>query len=877
MHFISIPLPPFPLENWNELSIQLRPEAISNPSTPINTQDDNIISTTLPSNSIHSDTDSDDSHNHNNEKDKDNDSCKNEEEEDDFSHPPEPIQSSLIQTKNTFSSFCSVSTISSSHSRSGNTLTQKFKPKRKYMRKTSVHPLLPSQQDALLRLCSSQDHNNSLFSTCYSSDFSSVSSTPSPLSDYSANFSPLSDYHRFSRSPTVNHDLTSSNSSHSPISLLDSSGKRPFKVITWNLQNLDLTVLAKCESCKCTQWLRSFEIAPKKSYSVETKRSFRAMNEGDSSSSSSSNQKDNSHFFVRYDSSLMNDLAALQSQAREKLLQIVDHLLTQDADVIFLQEIRNSCSLRMLTAYLNFSLSSRSQVFSSPLSSFFSSDIPYLSMIEKDLCSPPSDLSQAFFSKSSSFSPNGNNHSFQLKGIIYRSRALMTHPLMIVPSTVHNNISLFHLASGISSTTRGDQFPLGECGFSALLFPTPKQLSDQDKIWIEEHRKEQKKTEGSTMESLLNDTLLGNGVEEDSHPLPPSFFLSSSFTDLLQSISLPLSPFSSAFSLYLSSQSSFSSFKSIFCSSLHLRSQLDPTNAYVRDAQVKQLSSWLNSVVLPHLYYNGVLVSHWMTLGDFNDYDNDCPDWIGNTSNLLGMGMDDSKPVLCRLKTMYQEAAVRYPMTFSSASKALINTACLRDRSTRFTNSSIADYRNLSRGCGAICHILVSPDLEFEQYSIFGCKTVGLSSFSLFPLLKFSIFTLCIESYLSGFYCSKLLGADLSSLSPLDYDLFLQRKRSLFSYSSHSKGTCYSSPQFKRYRSFAPQLNALGSIVEERNLFLKDRRPFYILLAKLSEDYQRHIAEFIYSFPNKDGRIDLYGSRKQYPSDHVSVHYSFLV
>ena len=157
-------------------------------------------------------------------------------------------------------------------------------------------------------------------------------------------------------------------------------------------------------------------------------------------------------------------------------------------------------------------------------------------------------------------------------------------------------------------------------------------------------------------------------------------------------------------SLLLSS-SSASSFSSFFVSCFHLRSLRDPANVFVRQSQVLQFKSWLNSLVFPFLISRSIWVTHWMVVGDFNDYDNEVLDRFNNRNYFLvksengSSSFDESRradevaeanSAVGILKRLYSDT--RYDERFRRMGvNKLVNSGAYRESYTRFTNSYISN------------------------------------------------------------------------------------------------------------------------------------------------------------------------------------------
>lgn len=530
------------------------------------------------------------------------------------------------------------------------------------------------------------------------------------------------------------------------------SSDRSFKVVSWNVNNLDLTVLSQESVCQCSSASYQAALAVSESLpSVQATGSF-------------SSRKKRTPY--------QGTLSQQQDCCRKRLELLAEQLFALDADVIFLQELSNSCSLKMLVCFLNFL--SHSRCFY-PLDDTSSHPF-YLCMSEYDTCEDPHSV----FSPSGLLKTSVNSGFAQFKAVIYRPHSLLYHPLLIVPHSIRQS-SLFSLASNKSAIAR-NFFPLGTCACSALLYPKP--LGTPAKL---------------SFESQL-----------DSHFLAlfrASFLPSASFPSFLDPLSL----------------------SSLFVTNLHLRSMRDPTNVYVRKAQVDQLKEWIQGCVFPTLSRRGFQFSYFMTLGDMNDYDNVVPDLVGNSNHILGYGKDEFLTVMTALKHLY----VGSDLASDTVHSPLLNTAALRPALTRFSNSFVFNLRDFDMQTGAVCHILASSDLE--SFQTFGSLT---SDF---------VHSLSSSSYLEGFYCSKLLGADLKMVRGLlSFDTFVERRG---------------------YSHLFSLRRASSSVEEQTNTAA--------LIRKLSFLYYEHVSRSINNLPNPHGVHDLSHTDTVYPSDHVPVWYCF--
>lgn len=836
---------------------------------------------------------------------------------------------------------------------------------------------------------------------------------------------PASSFTRFS-SLIVDDPLPSSLSTFS-------SSSSSFKILTWNLNDFDVSFLSTLSSCFCHSKLSSYHSEIQSLISLKT---------NEPSFSGYTTSKTNTATARKLNLSTMSEqsynikVKEYENKTMAKLFDAGRQLHNLNADVIFIQEMKNSCSMKMLVYYMNFlahqerlptaTKGASHPVPPFPLDSnkgvFVGDESLYEYACVMDVHSCLLDLSL------------DSLDTFFLKGIIYRPSRLLFHPLLFVPD-VDRSCSLARLSSDrfrLSHTL----FPLGSCAFSALIYPRPllktnaSPTSPTTRTYsiLNSEAFKRKVIEQCSSEELVAaqeaDTLLyeslnkfawfptmihcppPNSMHEDGstdcNVMSPSFLLSlqqlstehpqdrfltrstttlfdgdvhpqsllaqicwellaatpstlsprassslhsplSSFVDSLLNTpssfspqyldhsSDPLSCFIlkkfSSFSPLLKTRIVYSSLANIFATCVHLRSMKDPTNVYVRENQVIQLKRWLRQSVFANLFLHRVRVSHWMVLGDMNDYDNVVRDKFNNSNEILGRGISEHRNILTLLKSLYlfsclcvhsgscehcedalRASLVNHPqeqqqqqLSFFCPPRSLINTASLRPLYTRFTNSFFFDLKNPRRFSGSLCHILISENFEqgsgftgsaepletARQSTVAARRTTSSYSSKETPTSVFV--TEASKDYLRHFYCSKLLPMDVNYiLKLLNFDSFshshlksISPQRLINNYNNNNANPL----------SNANSMNSQGALHHpmEENLFLKQSAVLAaaslyhqsLSSAKIHSLYFNRVRNTISYLENRYGVYDVnynqncQNTTERYPSDHVPVQYWF--
>lgn len=444
-------------------------------------------------------------------------------------------------------------------------------------------------------------------------------------------------------------------------------------ISTWNVGSLDLTPLLRAGSCSCTvqHCIKQLEL---------------------------------SYVFVdRYPSNFLSCLnshySKLHCNLMNKLKAIAEQIVELNPDILFLQEIRNSCSLKVLCSYLNYFISWKLGEYKEY----------YKCMIDKEDCREGESISYNEAEKRSSVIDINNSgikkgqhvkhKEFKdLKGALVREEKIRSCR-MFVP--VNEDKETHYHSSNEENNNE----------------------SVEEDLFLDNNNKNKNNNSFIKDEFSLCDCFF---AMEFSCPLlddsSPSFVDQSDFEGLQSQ---------NCYSMSKLTISSFRRKKEIRVLALvvHLRSLKNPENVFIRDRQVEQMKNWVKKKLVKR-----VNPTHLMIAGDMNDYEVEDKDINDNSPKIQICG---KAAILEQLKCFFADV----PLAIAEHDKALlINTCSLRSKNTRFTNSYIYDLSNPHLFYGSICHILVSqnfPTLLFKRTAstylsrIHGFKLLPLSTYNL--------------------------------------------------------------------------------------------------------------------------------------------------
>ena len=330
------------------------------------------------------------------------------------------------------------------------------------------------------------------------------------------------------------------------------------KIASWNLQNFDMS-----------------GFMGKDADGVKKESDGNNNNSNGSNGSNGTNSNKQCDFCSSFGE--LRNLPSIKQldQTWNKLYKTIEQIILLNPTILFVQEISNTCSLRLLLTLLNIIASS--------------SFIKFHAIIEFDACAYSSHC----------FDPL----SFpSFKAVLYQSHAFLFHPLFFSFNALR--FKSLHELSRDRNFMLQHPYYLASSACCMLFFPG----SGVGKCHLDRNHKN----------ACNYNTNISNDLIEW---MRNKLNLDSSKTMTMDEEESYLSQLKCS--------------RALFFTQVHLRSMKDPCHIFIRKEQIKHIQLWITTKIFDFLLKHKVRIKSFFVLGDFNDYDHHSLDIFSNQSHFL--------------------------------------------------------------------------------------------------------------------------------------------------------------------------------------------------------------------------------------------------